>query len=280
MKKVLAFVLAVVMVMGMAIPAAADDTSPVDLMYILTEGSGEKAKVYSPEEVKNLLAEDNQKLMAEASEKLEEACPDGFEIKFFFSLELLGTEDSLIFEPIEHVEIVFMQYIDGAWAEREIVINEDKTITCYGAAEGPFAIFVSGVVSSVSGGNAALPSPGASAGDLLPGLVEDMEMIVKLHTPEEVQKLLSESIQKLMAEAKEKLKEACPEGFAVKFFFYVEIIGSEGPVSVNFEAIDHEEIAFMQYAGGEWVECEFSTSGDGAFTVNGIVEAPFAIFVK
>ena len=70
-----------------------------------------------------------------------------------------------------------------------------------------------------------------------------------------------------MAEAKEQLADACPEGFKVKYFFYVEIIGTEkASVSVDFESIvehigegEEEEdvkqgrLVFMQFVDGKWI---------------------------
>lgn len=127
---------------------------------------------------------------------------------------------------------------------------------------------------------AALTSPTASAKDLIPDLGKDSYKAVILHTPEDVEKKLSQNIQDLMAEAKGKLKDACPEGFAVKFFFYVEIIGYEPPVSVDFEPIEHSEIIFKQYIDGEWVEKKATVNVDGTIVASDIVEAPLAIFVK
>lgn len=135
------------------------------------------------------------------------------------------------------------------------------------------------MVMSMAVPAAALASPGATKKDLTPILTEESELIVELHNTEEVLKL-SKEIQSLMAEAKGKLKDVCPEGFSVKYFFYVEITGSEGPVSVHFEPIEHSEIMFKQYVNGAWVELEHTINEDGTKTVRGVVEAPMAVFVK
>ena len=126
---------------------------------------------------------------------------------------------------------------------------------------------------------AALASPGATAQKLTPILTEESSLIVKLHDTEEVLKL-SEAIQNLMAEVKGKLKDACPEGFAVRYFFYVEIIGGEALVSVTFEPIAHNEIMFKQYVNGAWTELKFDVNKDDTITVYNVVEAPLAIFTK
>lgn len=126
---------------------------------------------------------------------------------------------------------------------------------------------------------AALTSPGATTQKLTPILTEESTVIVELHTTEEVQNL-SEEIQDLMAEAKGKLKDACSEGFVVKYFFYVEIIGGEGSASVTFEPIAHNEIMFKQYVDGAWAELKFDINKDDTITVYNVVEAPIAIFTK
>lgn len=126
---------------------------------------------------------------------------------------------------------------------------------------------------------AAVNSPAAQKADLKPILTEESELIVELHTTEDV-KELDEKIQDLMAEAKESLKDACPKGFAVKYFFYVEIIGGEGPIAVDFEPIAHKEIVLKQYVDGKWAELKFTVNEDSTITVSGVVKAPLAVFVK
>lgn len=136
------------------------------------------------------------------------------------------------------------------------------------------------MVMSMAVSAAALASPGASSEDLKPGLSKDFGIIkVILHDLEEIIDL-SEAVQKLMAEAKEKLNDACPEGFAVKYFCYVEIIGADRVTSVDFEPIEHSEIMFKQYIDGEWVELKNTVNENGTIVAYGIEEAPLAIFTK
>lgn len=152
-----------------------------------------------------------------------------------------------------------------------------------------------------------LISPGATAADLKPELTEESHPIVEIHTTEEVLEL-HEDVQEVMAEAKEQLADACPQDFAVKYFFYVEIVNAqEKAVTVSFESIvknvaaedsdtetaesesngtvDVEDIkqgriVFMQFVDGKWVELEFEVNEDGTITVFNVVEGPVAIFVK
>ena len=135
------------------------------------------------------------------------------------------------------------------------------------------------MVMSMAVPAAALGSPAAKKADLKPVLTKESEIIVDLHTTEEV-KELSEEVQELMAEAKKSLKDACPKGFAVKYFFYVEIVGTENAVTIEFEPIANKEIVVMQFVDGNWVELEFTINENGIITVSGVVEGPIAIFVK
>lgn len=140
---------------------------------------------------------------------------------------------------------------------------------------------------------AALPSPSAATADLKPVITEESKQIVELHTTEDVLEL-HEDVQEIMTEAKEQLADACPEGFKVKYFFYVEIIGTEkASVSVDFESIvehigegEEEEdvkqgrLVFMQFVDGKWVELEYVINEDGTITVFNVVEGPTSVFVK
>ena len=142
------------------------------------------------------------------------------------------------------------------------------------------------MVMSMAVPAAALNSPTATAADLTPVLTKESTLIVELHTTADVLKL-AEEVQEVMAEAKEDLQEAAPKGFAVKYFFYVEIIGTEKSVAVEFEPIkgitaetDAARLVVMQFVNGKWVELEFTINADGTITVLGVVEGPIAVFMK
>lgn len=135
------------------------------------------------------------------------------------------------------------------------------------------------VVMSMALPTAALVSPHATKNDLKPGLTKESQEIVRFYTLEEILEL-DQTIQDLMAEAKGALKEACPEGFAVRYLFYVDILIDEDFVNVIFEPIDHSEILFKQYIDGAWTDLEFTVNSDGTITVYNMVEAPLAIFTK
>lgn len=90
------------------------------------------------------MSEEIQKLMAEAKEKLKDACPAGCAVKFFCYVEIIGADNSgsVVFEKMDFEEIHFAQYIDGEWVELPFEVNEDGTITMNNVKEGPKAIFI------------------------------------------------------------------------------------------------------------------------------------------
>lgn len=116
---------------------------PVDLVPILTEETHLYAQVHTLEESVTL-SEEAKGLMEEAKEQLKTSAPEGFAAKYFFYFEILNEETSVSagFEPIEHDEIVFMHYVDGAWTELTSTTNSDGTHTVDGVAEAPAAVLV------------------------------------------------------------------------------------------------------------------------------------------
>ena len=272
MKKVLALVLIAVLAVGMAVPVAANhilNASVQNTLPVLTESTGKIIKLHTPEEAAKL-SEDIQELMEEAEKALKDVDSKGLALRYFFYTEILSGEKSVSvdFEPIPHKEILFMQYIDGMWVTLEHSIGDDRIITVPDVIDAPFAIFTD-----------SLASPGARWVNLLPVLTDASYLDVQLHTLEEIV-TLPEEIQNRMADAKETLKDACPAGYAVKYFFEMELLGTEQSVAVEFEPIDHSEIVFKQYTDGAWVELESSVDNSGIIAVSGLVNGPVATFVK
>ena len=92
------------------------------------------------------------------------------------------------------------------------------------------------------------------------------------------------AVTALTAEAKETvvaaqaaLKEAAPEGMAVKYFFYVE---AEETVELSLKLGKVESVTIMQFVDGKWIEVESVLNADGTVTIKGVVEGPIAIFTK
>ena len=284
MKKVLALALVIVMVLSMAVHAFAQEQSHAQadrLLPALSEGSSGLVIFYTKDD---LLSEDDKKLMEEAHKKLDEIHEDHFALRYFCMVEIVGSESDIeiTFAPIEHDQIKFEQYVDGKWIQLEHTVNEDDTITVTGATNGPIAIFTNDTDGNIAGDH-VIPgkrdSVSATKDKLLPGISEQSSLLVLLHSTEMVPHL-SEEIQNLMAEAKAKLKDACPDGCAVKFFCYVEIIGEADSATVEFEKIDFNEIHFEQYVDGEWVDLPYVVNEDGTITVENVVEGPKVIFIK
>lgn len=275
MKKILISVLAIVMVISMAIPAVAlAKPSAAWETQVPALAKESSAVIYSAEDAEEL-SEEVQQLMAEAKAKLKKACPKGFAVEYFCYVETKETV-SVTFAPIDHYEIVFMQYINDEWVELKHTVNQDVTITVDDIVEAPFVIFVKKNVESPNAA-AGLASPKAKSARLLPGLADESSVV--LYSTEDVLKLSGE-VQKRMAEAKAKLKDTCPDGFAVKYFCYAEIIDSESSVSAVFNPMGLKEIQIKQYVGGAWVELKATVNEDNTVTVDGIAEGPIAIFTK
>ena len=157
MKKALVFVLAVVMVMAMAVPASAAINSPTAPTTsetttaptpVVVEGKDDSATVaFVPvEDVKNL-PEEAQKEMVAAQNALAEAAPAGMKAQYFCYVtveksDAKADEAATITLKIDNAkEVVVKQFVDGKWVELEAVVNADGTVTVKGVVDGPIAIF-------------------------------------------------------------------------------------------------------------------------------------------
>lgn len=162
MKKAVGIVLALVLMMSLAIPAAATvgtpaaapvsspTATPEDLKPLVVETSSPNLEIMSAEEIKDL-PEEKQQAYADAMKSLKEdknVVPEGMAVRYLVYCSV--TEDgtttndalSVTIELDEFKELVIMQFIDGKWVELEYVINEDGTITILNVVDGPMAIFV------------------------------------------------------------------------------------------------------------------------------------------
>ena len=144
MKKALGLVLAIVMVLGLAIPASAAVSSPAgseeDLKPFLITADSDEYGIATAEEVSEL-PEEVQEVFAEAKENLEEAVPEEMVVRYFFYFYTNEPCDA-VFRIEGYQELVFMQFIDGEWVELEFTINADGTVTVLNVVDAPMAIFV------------------------------------------------------------------------------------------------------------------------------------------
>lgn len=162
MKKTVGIALALMLVMGLAVPAmAAQETSakaavsspaatPEDLTPLVVETSSSNLEVLSSEEVADL-PEEKQETFTQAVETLkedEEAVPEGMAVRYVFYCSVTeegstSTEAlSATIQLDDFKELVIKQFIDGKWVELEFIINEDGTITILNVVDAPMAIFV------------------------------------------------------------------------------------------------------------------------------------------
>lgn len=130
---------------GSVIPGKRDSAgaTPDILLPAVTETSTSTVLLHSTEIIPHM-SEEVRNLMAEAKEKLKDACPAGCAVKFFCYVEIVGAEisGSVVFEEMDFEEIHFAQYVDGEWVELPYEINEDGTINVNNVQEGPKVIFI------------------------------------------------------------------------------------------------------------------------------------------
>lgn len=113
---------------------------------------------------------------------------------------------------------------------------------------------------------------------LLPILSGDSDLVI-LYNMKDVEDLTEET-QAIMDEAAEKLDEARPDHLALKYFCWVETVGSEDACSIVLEWIEHDNMEIKQYVDGEWKLIEHTVDGKRKITVDGVVNAPLAIFIN
>lgn len=151
MKKTLAFVLAVLLMIAVAVPAfAASPTAPQETpdktapLPAVKDDDGNGCKLVSVFEA-DTLPEEAKRVFIAAQELLEEATPDGMLVKYFY-YHWRNVEE------IEHCahtldigefdQVMIKHFLDGKWVEHDVTINADGTITIIDLLSGPVAIFV------------------------------------------------------------------------------------------------------------------------------------------
>ena len=165
MKKAIVLVLALVLTMGLAVPAAAAGTSsptapttsetttaplPVIEETEVADENGEVIVVTPVEATDDVVLDEEEKAeLATAQAALASAAPAGMKVQYFFyvKVEVQGDPSKeagpvSITLKLENTDnIVVMMFIDGKWVEMETVVNADGTVTIKGVVEAPMAIF-------------------------------------------------------------------------------------------------------------------------------------------
>lgn len=272
MKKVLSFVLAIGLVIGMIMPAYAvateslgsDTARQEDLIPFLVDASSAAYEIKSAEEIEDLPEESQENFQA-AKETLEDTIPEGMAVRYFFyfvtdtpctatfRIEDFGQED---IGQDSARRIVFIQFVDKKWTKLESVMNEDGTITALNVQDGPMAVLIQN--------------------DSVPFLIEASSETYEIKSGVDIDDLPERSRESFYA-AKEVLADAAPKGMTMRNFFY---FATSKPCSAVFLIEDFSEIAFRQFADRKWIELEFTINKDRTITVLNVVDAPLVIYTK
>ena len=165
MKKALVLVLALVLTMGLAVPAAAagtaspkapttSETTTAPLPEVTTsEVKAEDGTVVVVETIEATdtakLAEEEKTELAAAQTALAEAAPAGMKAQYFFFVKVTAKDDAtkevgpvaMTVKVDNAANVVVMQFVDGKWVELKTTVNADGTITIEGVVTAPMAIF-------------------------------------------------------------------------------------------------------------------------------------------
>ena len=100
---------------------------------------------------------------------------------------------------------------------------------------------------------------------------------------------LAEEEKAALATAQAALAEAAPAGMKAQYFFYVKVSEKDaagaakkfdGAVTMTIKLDNAEGVVVMQFVDGKWVELKATVNADGTVTIEGVVDAPMAIFTK
>lgn len=152
MKKFLTFVLAILLVAVIAVPAfAASPTAPEatptktsPLPVVADEEQEADCKLISIYDADEL-TEEERAIFKEAQKTLKAAVPAGMRVKYYFYHWYFKTP----VEPCTHIldignfnEVVVKQFVEGKWVELDVKVIEDGTISVSDILNGPMAIIV------------------------------------------------------------------------------------------------------------------------------------------
>ena len=152
MKKILAFVLALVVVFSLSAAAfaetgsvtaekATEDGTKATALPTVAENT--EVKLTAIDEVEDL-PEEAQEAVKEAQETLEAAVPEGMEAQYFFyaESEVFPYELTVTMENVKDAkDFAGKLFINGKWVDLEYVFNDDGTITITIPENGPVALF-------------------------------------------------------------------------------------------------------------------------------------------
>lgn len=143
MKKAFVLVLALVLTMGLAVPAAAATSSPKaataspSATAPLPTVVGSDVKVLAATD--SALTADEKTALASAQAVLADATPAGMKAQYFFYVQAEGTVSLTV--KVSAADLVVKQFVDGKWVELKTTVNADGTVTIEGVVAGAMAIF-------------------------------------------------------------------------------------------------------------------------------------------
>lgn len=97
---------------------------------------------------------------------------------------------------------------------------------------------------------------------------------------------LTEEEKTALAAAQAALADAAPAGMKAQYFFYVRVYAQDdatkkvAPVTITIKLEGVTEVVVKQFVDSKWVELKSTINGDGTVTIEGVVDAPMAIFTK
>ena len=97
---------------------------------------------------------------------------------------------------------------------------------------------------------------------------------------------LTEEEKTALAAAQAALGDAAPAGMKAQYFFYVRVYAQDdatkkvAPVTITIKLEGVTEVVVKQFVDSKWVELKSTVNGDGTVTIEGVVDAPMAIFTK
>lgn len=152
MKKMLTFVLAILLLAVIAVPAfAASPTAPEattsktsSLPVVADKEQDDSCILYSVYDADELTDEECDSFK-EAQKSLKKEVPAGMRVKYFFyhqPLEATATACEHTLDIGNYAEVIVKQYVGGEWVELDVKVNENGTITISGIETGPMAIIV------------------------------------------------------------------------------------------------------------------------------------------
>lgn len=268
MRKVIVLVLALILLMGMAAPAyAAETTAAEEAQKFLVSSTAKESECFFLAES---MAPEYLESLKEAIDAEDEIAGDGI-VKYYMFYLSLSEPATVEFWVPDVRNVIVKQFVDDEWVLRQYTRNQDDTITVKNAVSSPTIIYT---VKGVGSPTAKWESDTATA--LLPVFVSATSDDCNLCSVLDDYKLTAETRQDF-ADAQDALKDAVPAGMVARYFFYV---CTSETCTMVLKIGNFTELTIKQYQEGQWVELKHTVNSDGTISIENVVESPMAIFTK